>query len=57
MNTNADPLHLERKISKAHSQLWNNLSLAAQPQNYFPLLPIPSRDTAESTSIIDVVNL
>jgi len=42
MNANADPLHLERKISKAHSKLWSNISTPSYPLPPAPLYIPPS---------------
>lgn len=45
MNTDADPLHLERKISSAHTRLWRNLSL---PATQFPIPGSPVSSTAKT---------
>lgn len=46
MNTNADPLHLEKRISSAHSKLWKNLSVATDNATRPP--PSPALHTPSS---------
>eukprot|EP00607_Mallomonas_marina_P007923 CAMPEP_0182424908 /NCGR_PEP_ID=MMETSP1167-20130531/11177_1 /TAXON_ID=2988 /ORGANISM="Mallomonas Sp, Strain CCMP3275" /LENGTH=576 /DNA_ID=CAMNT_0024605079 /DNA_START=80 /DNA_END=1807 /DNA_ORIENTATION=- len=45
MNTEADPLHLEKKISSAHSRLWRSLSV--QP-SFFHQVSTPRSEKNES---------